>query len=107
MSSRVSLTSALIDLKLEEREPLPKIIKIGGLQIYIDPVGAGLTNNPRDFYSRRAGGPFYRWSLEAKSGRWCFSRVQPTILTLRGFSPANWKAVPVALQAKLDQHYLD
>ena len=107
MSSRVSLASALVNPEHDESSPLLKIIKIGGLQIYTNPVSAGLTNGTGDFYSRREGGPFYRWRFEEESGRWCFSRVHPTSSTLRGFSAANWKVVPLALQASLDQHYLD
>ena len=107
MSFRVSLVSALINPEDEEGSPLLRIIKMGGLQIYINSVCAGAANEHRDFYSRRAGGPFYRWRFEEESGRWSFSRVRPTILTLRGFSAANWKIVPLALQARLDQHYLD
>jgi hypothetical protein len=107
MSSPVSLVSALVNPEDGESSPLLKIIKIGGLHIYTHPVSAGLTDETGDFYSRREGGPFYRWRFEEESGRWCFSRVRPTTSTLRGFSAANWKVVPPALQARLDQHYLD
>lgn len=107
MSSRVSLVSAQIKLEHEKRRPLLKLIKMGGLQIYINPVCAGLTGEPGDFYSRRAGGPFYRWRFEEESGRWCFSRVHPTILTLRGFCATNWKVVPLALRARLAEHYME
>lgn len=107
MSSHVSLVSVQINPEHEERRPLLKLIKMGGLQIYINPVCAGVIGESVDFYSRRAGGPFYRWRFEAESGRWCFSRVHPTILTLRRLCAANWKVVPLTLQARLDQHYLE
>ena len=107
MSSRVSLVSTLINPEHEKSVPLLKLDKMGGLQIYIDSVFKGLTSESIDYYSRRAGGPFYRWRFEEESGQWSFSRVHPTILALRGFSAASWKAVPLALQARLDQHYLE
>jgi hypothetical protein len=103
MNSRGSLVSAQIN---PEHENL-KIFKIGGLQIYFNPICEELTSEPGDFYSRRAGGPFYRWRLEEESGRWCYYRVRPDIMTLRGLSLASWKVVPTALQVRIEQHYLD
>jgi hypothetical protein len=108
MSSRPAFVSPPISPEQEEEErPLLKTIKMGGLQIYINPVCAGLTGEPVAFYSRRAGGPFYRWSFEEESGRWRFSRVRPSLLTLRGFCAANWKIVPPELRARLDAHYME
>ena len=86
MNSRVWLASAQINTRLEKGSVLLKVFKIGGLQIYLNPICAELTGEPGYFYSRRAGGPFYCWRLEEKTGQWGYSRVRPDILTLRGFS---------------------
>lgn len=59
------------------------------------------------FYSRRADGPFYRWRYEETPGRWRYSRVRLSKLTLRVLSVANWDAVPSALRDRLDEHYLE
>lgn len=84
-----------------------KLIKRGGLRVYINPVGLDARGEPGVFYSRRECGPYYRWSIEDKSVRWRSSRVNPNALTLKAFCVASWTAVPPALQARLDEHYLE
>jgi hypothetical protein len=59
------------------------------------------------FYSQRADGPYYRWLYVEGPGRWRFSRVHMSRLTLRVLSVARWDAVPAALQVRLGEHYLD
>lgn len=77
------------------------------LRVYVrhaakEPSGAQVV-----FYSRRADGPFYRWRYEETPGRWRYSRVRLSKLTLRVLSVANWDAVPSALRDRLDEHYLE
>ena len=84
-----------------------KLIKRSDLQVYINPAGLDVPGEPGVFYSRRSCGPYYRWSFEAKSMRWHSSRVHPHALTLKTFCVAIWTAVPPALQARLDEHYLE
>lgn len=59
------------------------------------------------FYSRRADGPFYLWRYEDAQGRWRYSRVRLSKLTLSVLSVACWDAVPSALRARLGEHYLE
>ena len=75
------------------------------LHVYINLTDAEALGERGVFYSRRSDGPYYRWRYEETLGRWRFSRVHPSRLTLRAFCVASWKAVPVALRAKLDEHY--
>ncbi len=46
-----------------------------GLRVYVDTVGTDTFAKHGVFYSRRAGGPYYRWHYEAEGDRWCGSRV--------------------------------
>ncbi|HEX8176461.1 MAG TPA: hypothetical protein VF543_15330 [Pyrinomonadaceae bacterium] len=82
-----------------------KLMKRGGLLIYINTAGPGGPGEPGVFYSRREGGPYYRWSFESESMRWRSTRVHPNASTLRSFSVANWNLVPPTLQASLNEHY--
>jgi hypothetical protein len=84
-----------------------KLIKRGGLLIYINPAGPNVAGEPGVFYSRREGGPYYRWSFASESLRWRCTRVHPNGLTLKSFLVANWNLVPPALQAMLNEHYSD
>ena len=77
------------------------------MQVYINPVGVGVLGEPGVFYSRRLCGPYYRWCLEGESVRWHSSRVHPSALSLKAFCVARWTAVPLSLQAMLDEHYLE
>lgn len=76
------------------------------LRVYFSPGSAPAGSAQRVFYSRRAGGPYYRWRFEEALGRWHSSRVPPHLPTLKELCIANWKVVPPALQEKLDEHYL-
>ena len=78
---------------------------MNGLRVYIKPNGADPLRTV--FYSRRGNGPFYRWLLEEKGGQWRVSRVISADFTPQALSMASWKAVPVSLQTKLGEHYLD
>ncbi len=76
------------------------------LRVYFNPEGAHAGDGQRDFYSRRAGGPFYRWRFEEELGRWRGSRVRLQPPTLRTLCVANRGTVPPALRERLDEHYL-
>jgi hypothetical protein len=80
---------------------------MNGLRVYIHPVGADVRAGHNLFYSRRAGGPYYRWLYEEALGQWQCSRVHLSDLTLRALCIASWKAVPTTLQTKLGEHYLE
>ncbi|MGH9903173.1 MAG: hypothetical protein ACRD68_15305 [Pyrinomonadaceae bacterium] len=82
-----------------------KIIKMSGLRVYIKPAAAGIVGEPGEFYSRRAGGPCYRWCYEEGAGCWRCSREQPRFLSIKALCAANWKTVPPALRERLDEHY--
>lgn len=75
------------------------------LRIYTNVGSTGTLFGGQVFYSHRAGGPYYCWSYEQKPGRWRFSRVHPSVSTLRALRVANLKDTPAALQTKLDEHY--
>jgi hypothetical protein len=84
-----------------------KLIKRGGLRVYINPAGLDVPGEPGVFYSRRECGPYYRWCFEKEPVRWRSSRVELSVLTLKAFCVANWNLVPPALQARLDEHYAE
>ena len=78
-----------------------------GLRVYVDlkrpdPWWGGDT-----FYTRRAGGPYYRWRYENLRGRWLSSRMHVCDLTLTELVSAPWKEIPAALKSSLDEHYVD
>lgn len=80
---------------------------MNGLRIYVNPSSAITRSDQREFYSRRADGPYYYWHYEKKLGKWLSARVHPSDLTLRVLSIANWQSVPRALQVELSEHYLE
>jgi hypothetical protein len=77
------------------------------LRVYTDALSANAPVERLTFYTRRADGPYYLWFYESEPGRWRFSRIHVSKLTLRVLAVASWQAVPVALQARLTEHYLD
>jgi hypothetical protein len=82
-----------------------KIIKQGGLRIYINPAVLDGQRESGVFYSRFERGPFYRWSFGDESLRWRSERVHPSALTVKAFCAASWASLPPGLQARLDEHY--
>ena len=78
---------------------------MNGLRIYID------LRRPDTscavFYSRRAGGPYYRWRYEELRGQWLGSRMRAFELPGTELVSAPWEAVPAALKSSLDEHYVD
>lgn len=82
-----------------------KLIKRGGLRVYINPASLDVAGEPGVFYSRREFGPYYRWSFRDESVRWRSLRVHPNASMLKAFCVASWNLVPPTLQARLDEHY--
>jgi hypothetical protein len=80
---------------------------MNGLRVYVSPTAPKMPGRPGVFYSRRADGPFYRWLYEETLGRWCGSRISPSALTPKTLNIASWKDIPIALQSKLREHYLE
>ncbi|MCM3906195.1 MAG: hypothetical protein ND866_31295 [Pyrinomonadaceae bacterium] len=80
---------------------------MNGLRVYIKPNGTDLRNSHEVFYSRRGNGPYYRWLYEENAAQWRVSRVISADFTPQSLAMASWKAVPVALQTRLGEHYLE
>lgn len=80
---------------------------MNGLHVYTNPLGLDRPNGHTVFYTRRADGPFYCWRYEMGLGQWRFSRVYLSHWTRRTLCLTTWNAVPVALQTRLGEHYLE
>jgi len=80
---------------------------MNGLRVYIKPNGTSPRNGQEVFYSRRGNGPYYRWLYEENAAQWRVSRVISADFTPQTLAMASWKAVPVALQTRLGEHYLE
>ena len=79
---------------------------VHGLRLYKDvnaSVGAATDLN---FYSRRSGGPYYRWHYE-KVGGWQWSRMRAPELAHRELIIAPWKGAPATLKLSLTEHYME
>ena len=79
---------------------------MNGLRVYINPANTSPIPAGNVFYSRRGDGPYYRW-LEEKAGQWRGARVIAADFRPHSLSMASWKTIPVALQTRLSEHYLD
>ena len=80
---------------------------MNGLRVYIDPKRPGRWSPDPIFYSRRGGGPYYKWRYEELRGCWLSSRVPAFELLGSELVSAPWKEVPAALKSRLDEHYVD
>jgi hypothetical protein len=78
-----------------------------GLRVYVDPKKPDPWCGGTVFYTRRAGGPYYRWRYEDLRGEWQCSRMHVCDLTLTALVLAPWKRIPDALKRSLDEHYID
>lgn len=87
--------------------PRTRTIEMNGLRVYIKPNGSEPIAVPKVYYSRRGNGPFYRWLFEENAGQWRVSRVIASDFTPQSLAMASWKAVPIALQTRLGEHYLE
>ena len=79
--------------------------QILGLQVYVETTGSGTRGGYGICYSRRLGGPYYRWVSEERLGRWGGYRRAPYAVP-RALRLAN-TSVPTALSAQLNEHYAD
>jgi hypothetical protein len=57
------------------------------------------------FYSRREGGPYYRWSFDDASRQWQAGRILPADVLPRTLEPAAWKTIPALLKRNIADHY--
>jgi len=80
---------------------------MNGLRTYIDKNGAGKRCADPVFYTRREGGPYYRWQYEELHRRWLGSRIHSFDFPVTELVPAAWKELPAGLQARLGEHYVD
>jgi hypothetical protein len=80
---------------------------MNGLRVYIDQKTPGTWRIDRVFYTRRAGGPYYRWRYEELLGRWLCSRMHSFDLPMTELVAAPWKELPTALKVSLGEHYVD
>ena len=77
------------------------------LHLYTDRVSEGTPRAGGVFYSQRADGPHYRWWLDEKElGRWRFTRLHPAEWNPKGLSHSTQEEMPVALRARLAEHYM-
>jgi len=77
---------------------------MNGLRVYVDlerPAWCAV------FYTRRAGGPYYRWRYEEPRGQWLGSRMHASELPVTELVSAPWKEIPAALKSSLNEHYVD
>lgn len=78
-----------------------------GLRVYVDPKKPDSWWGGPVFYTRRAGGPYYRWRYEEIRGEWLCSRMHVCDFTVTELVSAPWKRIPAALKKSLDEHYVD
>ncbi len=77
------------------------------LHVYVEPTRSGAGGELKAFYSRRGGGPYYRWLYAEGAGCWSYSRVRLDGPALRVLRLAPWDALPAALRSRLGEHYLE
>jgi hypothetical protein len=80
---------------------------MNGLRVYINPQSTETRGDYGVFYSRREGGPYYRWYYEEKICQWRVSRMQSSDFSPKTLCTTNWKVVPAALQRDMVEHYLE
>ena len=78
-----------------------------GLRVYINPNGRDRLCAGSIFYSRRGGGPYYRWRYEELRGHWQSSRLDVDDLAVTELVSTPWNGIPTALKTSLDEHYVD
>ena len=81
------------------------MVPMNGVRIYINSGVVGTPGSEGVFYSRRAGGPYYRWYYETAVGQWRFIRMHSINFSPQGLCSWQWKQVPAALQGRLKDHY--
>ena len=78
---------------------------MNGLTVYIDMKKSDTLC--AIFYTRREGGPYYRWKYEEVRGKWLGSRMRAFELPVMELVTTPWKEVPIALRSSLNEHYVD
>ncbi|HKO98218.1 MAG TPA: hypothetical protein VJU86_14570 [Pyrinomonadaceae bacterium] len=86
---------------------IPGPTKVNGVRVYTSTAEPAAADDQGVFYSRRGDGPYYRWLYEATAARWRVARVIDAAFTRQALSLATWKNIPVALQTRLGEHYLE
>ena len=76
------------------------------LRIYSSPASTDTFIEGKVFYCQRDGGPLYRWSDDKGLGQWHYTRVRTPDWKPKSLCHSSIKEMPIALQAKLDAHYL-
>ena len=76
-----------------------------GLRVYIDLKRSDTLCAV--FYTRRAGGPYYRWRYEELRGQWLGSRMRDFELPVMELVSTPLREVPTALKSSIDEHYID
>ena len=75
--------------------------------MYVAAVAVPPLDSSTVFYSRRGNGPYYCWAYEETNQKWNVSRVISHDFVMQPLSLATWKTVPLALQSRLGEHYMD
>ena len=78
---------------------------MNGLSVYMDLKACATLYAV--FYTRRAGGPYYRWQYEELRGKWQGSRMRAFEVLVTELVSTSWREIPSALKTSLDEHYVD
>jgi len=78
---------------------------MNGIRMYVTSSTALLPNNV--FYSQRSRGPIYCWRYESTGNFWVGARLNPCDYCRENMCLTRWKHLPLELQAKLKEHYVD
>ncbi len=78
-----------------------------GLRVYKDLNASVAAPANLNFYSRRSGGPYYRWRYERLCSRWQWSRMHALELDERELIVTRWKGIPAELKSSLTEHYVE
>jgi hypothetical protein len=76
------------------------------LQVYTNPVSTDTLVGGKAFYCHLTGGPYYRWCDEKGIGQWHFTRIHQYGWTPKELCRSSWKALPTALKASINAHYM-
>jgi hypothetical protein len=78
-----------------------------GLRLFKDLKATVASSADLNFYSRRSGGPYYRWRYEKVRSRWQWSRMCALELGDRELVAAHWNGLPAELKSSLSEHYVE
>jgi hypothetical protein len=86
---------------------IPGPTKVNGVRVYTGRSDPSASVDESVFYSRRGDGPYYRWLYEEKGALWRVARVVDSGFSRQALLLATWKSIPVGLQTRLGEHYLE